>query len=57
MTNRYNRGKDGTHPLDHSYVPDPKGVVEDLGGDELTRRTVTHYPLESMTEEQACRIS
>jgi hypothetical protein len=32
---KYNRGKDGTHPLDKSFKPKPEGVVEELGGDEL----------------------
>lgn len=32
---QYNRGKDGTHPLDKSFKPNPEGVVEHLGGDEL----------------------
>jgi hypothetical protein len=32
---RYNRGMDGTYPLDKSFQPNPEGVVEHLGGDEL----------------------
>ena len=38
---RYNRGKDGTHPLDKSFKPGPEGVVEELGGDELQTLRVT----------------
>jgi hypothetical protein len=38
---RYNRGKDGTHPLDKSFKPMPEGVVEELGGDELQKLHVT----------------
>jgi hypothetical protein len=38
---RYNRGKDGTHPLDKSFKPMPEGVVEELGGDELQKLRVT----------------
>lgn len=38
---RYNRGKDGTHPLDKSFRHQPGGVVEELGRDELQRLTVT----------------
>jgi hypothetical protein len=38
---RYNRGKDGTHPLDKSFKPRPEGVVEELGGDELQKLRVT----------------
>jgi hypothetical protein len=37
----YNRGKDGTHPLDKSFKPRPEGVVEELGGDELQKLRVT----------------
>ena len=42
------RGKDGTHPLDKSFRHQPGGVVEEIGGDELQRLTVTHtedFPL------------
>ena len=46
MTKPVNRGAPGTHPLDHSYVPNPEGVVERLGGDELQTRIVTHFPLD-----------
>lgn len=35
QTKRYNRGKDGTNPLDKSYQSRPEGVVEELGGDEI----------------------
>ena len=38
---RYNRGRDGTHPLDKSFRPNPEGVVEELGGDELQTLRVT----------------
>jgi hypothetical protein len=38
---QYNRGKDGTHPLDKSFKPSPEGVVEELGGDELQKLRVT----------------
>jgi hypothetical protein len=38
---RYNRGKDGTHPLDKSLKPRPDGVVEELGHDELQKLGVT----------------
>jgi hypothetical protein len=38
---QYNRGKDGTHPLDKSFKPRPEGVVEELGGDELQKIHVT----------------
>jgi len=38
---RYNRGSDGTHPLDKSFRPNPEGVVEELGGDELQTLRVT----------------
>jgi hypothetical protein len=38
---RYNRGKTGTHPLDKAFQPKPGGVVEEIGGDELQRLTVT----------------
>jgi hypothetical protein len=38
---RYNRGKDGTHPLDKSFKPRLEGVVEELGGDELQKLRVT----------------
>jgi|GEM_PF-4373359 hypothetical protein len=38
---RYNRGKDGTHPLDKSFKPRPEGVAEELGGDELQKLRVT----------------
>jgi hypothetical protein len=38
---RYNRGKDGTHPLDKSFKPRPEGVVEELGRDELQKLGVT----------------
>lgn len=37
---RYNRGKDGTNPLDKSFEPKPEGVVEELGGDELQKLRV-----------------
>ena len=43
MSERYNRGADGTNPMDHSFNPGPNGVVERLGGDELQARTMTHY--------------
>ena len=38
---RFNRGKDGTFPLDKSFRPNPKGVVEELGGDGLQTLRVT----------------
>ena len=38
---RYNRGKDGTHPLDKSFKLKPEGVVEELGGDELQKLRIT----------------
>jgi hypothetical protein len=38
---RYNRGKDGTHPLNKSFKPRPEGVVEELGRDELQKLGVT----------------
>ena len=41
-TKQYNRGADGTHPLDHSFKAD--GRVETLGGDELTTLTIIHNP-------------
>jgi len=34
---RYNRGEDGTNPMDKSFSHQPGGVVEDIGGDELQR--------------------
>jgi len=40
-TQRFNRGKSGTHPLDKSFQPRPEGVVEELGGDELQTLGVT----------------
>jgi len=43
MTKPENRGASGTHPLDHSFTPNPEGVAERLGGDELGSRVATHY--------------
>lgn len=37
----YNRGKQGTNPLDKDFEPQPGGVTEGLGGDELQSLNIT----------------
>ncbi len=46
---QYNRGKDGTHPLDKSFQPKAEGVVEKLGGDDLQALYVTWRSLDDFS--------
>jgi len=46
---KYNRGKDGTHPLDKSFQSKPEGVVEKLGGDDLQTLYVTWHALDDFS--------